>query len=61
MQIEKHFFFFSVNKATKSSSKPITAKMRVFSDIEKTVKYARMIERAGASIIGVSCLILFYF
>ena len=30
---------------------PVTAKFRVFSSVEKTVEYAKMLERAGAQII----------
>ncbi|KAJ1032404.1 hypothetical protein NDA16_000430 [Ustilago loliicola] len=32
---------------------PVTAKMRVYESVEKTVAYARMLERAGAQIITV--------
>lgn len=34
-------------------SKPITAKIRVYESVEKTVEYAKMLERAGAKIITV--------
>ena len=32
---------------------PVTVKIRVFPELEKTVEYARMLERAGASLIAV--------
>lgn len=32
---------------------PVTAKMRVFSDIDKTVSFARMLESSGASLVAV--------
>ena len=34
-------------------SKPVTCKIRVYESIEKTVEYAKMLERAGAKIISV--------
>lgn len=34
-------------------SKPITAKIRIYESVEKTVEYAKMLERAGAKIITV--------
>jgi tRNA-dihydrouridine synthase 1 len=30
---------------------PVTAKFRIFSDVNKTVEYAKMLERAGAQIL----------
>jgi len=37
----------------KNCSVPITAKMRVFTDINKTIEYAKMIESAGAQMLTV--------
>jgi len=45
------FFFLSVNTLHVNLSVPVTAKFRVFPTVEKTVEYARMLERAGAQII----------
>jgi tRNA-dihydrouridine synthase 1 len=32
---------------------PVTAKIRVYDDLEKSVEYAKMVEKAGAQIIAV--------
>jgi len=37
----------------KSVSCPISCKIRVYEDVEKTVEYAKMLEAAGASILTV--------
>ncbi|KAG8903293.1 hypothetical protein FRB99_003478 [Tulasnella sp. 403] len=40
-----------INTLHVNLSIPVTAKFRVFSDVDKTVKYAQMMERAGAQIL----------
>lgn len=40
-----------VTNLVKSISIPVTCKIRIFPDIEKTLNYARMIERAGCSLV----------
>lgn len=40
-----------VNTLHTNLSIPVTAKFRVFPSVEKTVEYAKMLERAGAQIL----------
>jgi len=42
-----------VSKAVQGLKIPVTAKIRVFDDIEKSVKYAKMIESTGISLLTV--------
>lgn len=42
---------FTVNILHENLSIPVTAKFRVFPEMEKTVEYAKMMERAGAQIL----------
>lgn len=43
--------FTVVNLAAEKLSVPITCKIRVFEDIDKTVEYAKMLEKAGCQVI----------
>ena len=49
------FFIFSVQKCAEKLSVPITCKIRVFEDIDKSIKYAQMLEKAGAQVIYFVC------
>ncbi|KAF2346539.1 tRNA-dihydrouridine synthase, partial [Trinorchestia longiramus] len=42
-----------VESAVRGSSVPVTCKIRVFSDLDKTVQYARLLQDAGASLLTV--------
>ncbi|CAJ0637493.1 11916_t:CDS:2 [Entrophospora sp. SA101] len=42
-----------VNTLHKNLSVPVTAKIRIFPDVEKTLRYAKMIESAGAQLLAV--------
>jgi tRNA-dihydrouridine synthase len=45
------WFLSLVNTLHENLSIPVTAKFRVFSSLEQTVEYAKMLERAGAQIL----------
>lgn len=42
--------FCTVQLANEKLSVPVTCKIRVFPEVEKTVKYAKMLEKAGCQV-----------
>lgn len=53
LQEDWQLIFRIINTLHKHLKIPVTAKMRVFPDIERTVAYAKMLEYAGAQIVTV--------
>ncbi|GBE77291.1 tRNA-dihydrouridine(16/17) synthase [NAD(P)(+)] [Sparassis crispa] len=51
LQDEWDLIYDIINMLHRNLSIPVTAKFRVFPTVEKTVEYARMLERAGAQIL----------
>jgi len=39
-----------VNRCARELKVPITCKIRIFEDIQRTIEYAQMLERAGAKV-----------
>lgn len=54
-------FVILVTRASKEVDVPITCKIRVFEDIDKTVKYAQMLEAAGCRVIFFSFSLMFLY
>lgn len=44
---------FSVSTLSKSLKVPVTCKIRVFEDMDKTIEYAKMLEEAGVKMLTV--------
>ncbi|CCM05964.1 uncharacterized protein FIBRA_08203 [Fibroporia radiculosa] len=51
LQDEWDLIYNLINTLHRNLNVPVTAKFRVFSTVEKTVEYAKMLERAGAQIL----------
>ncbi|PCH34469.1 Dus-domain-containing protein [Wolfiporia cocos MD-104 SS10] len=51
LQDEWDLIYELINILHRNLSIPVTAKFRVFSTVEKTVEYAKMLERAGAQVL----------
>ncbi|KAJ7237750.1 dihydrouridine synthase-domain-containing protein [Mycena haematopus] len=51
LQDDWDLIFTLINTLHKALTVPVTAKFRIFPSIEKTVEYAKMLERAGAQIL----------
>ncbi|CAG8553890.1 6750_t:CDS:2 [Acaulospora morrowiae] len=53
LQDEWDLIYKLINTLHRNLTVPVTAKIRIFPDVEKTIKYAKMIESAGAQLITV--------
>jgi tRNA-dihydrouridine synthase 1 len=53
LQDEWDLIYRIIENAAKNLKVPVTAKIRVFEDVNKTIEYARMLEKAGVSLLAV--------
>ncbi|RIA95436.1 hypothetical protein C1645_816665 [Glomus cerebriforme] len=53
LQDEWNLIYKLINTLHENLSIPVTAKIRIFPEVEKTIKYAKMIESAGAQLLTV--------
>lgn len=51
--IFKFIFFFKVNTLHKYLRVPVVCKIRIFPEFEKTLEYAKMLERAGCQMLTI--------
>lgn len=48
--VNRIYLFVAVSRCSRELKVPVTCKIRIFDDVQRTVEYAQMLERAGAKV-----------